>query len=71
MPDRCPIADESDDLKMEVRLLLHGTRNRRYEIYFAILQESKTVRVFHVRHWARSPLKAEELEELTDEKTEL
>ena len=66
MPDRCPIADESDDLKMEVRLLLHGTRNRRYEIYFAILQESKTVRVFHVRHWARKSADADEIEELMD-----
>jgi hypothetical protein len=41
LPSRCPLAQELDDLEGEVRLLLHGTRNSRYKIYFAI--HGKTV----------------------------
>src|SRR5579863_5095473 len=68
MPSRCPLADESDDLQTEVRLLLHGKRNRRYKIYFAIHHDSATVRVFHIRHWARKQADADELEELEKRK---
>jgi plasmid stabilization system protein ParE len=71
LPNRCPVADESENLQTEVRLLLHGKRNRRYKVYFAIHHESETVRIFHVRHWARKPLTNEELEELTDDNEEL
>ena len=39
MPSRCPIADESEDVGQQVRVLLHGKRNRRYKVYYAI-QES-------------------------------
>jgi plasmid stabilization system protein ParE len=67
LPTRCPIADESEELQNEIRLLLHGKRSRRYKIYFAIHHESETVRVFHVRHWARRPLTDQELEELMDD----
>ena len=35
MPGRCPIATESQDLHEEIRLLLHGKKNRAYKIYFA------------------------------------
>ena len=62
MPSRCPLADESDDLQAEVRLLLYGKRNRRYKVYFAIHHASTTVRVFHIRHWARKPVEKSELE---------
>lgn len=62
MPGRCPLADESDDLQTEVRLLLYGKRNRRYKVYFAIHHASATVRVFHIRHWARKPVEKSELE---------
>ena len=67
LPSRCPLADESEDLQTEVRLLLYGKRNRRYKIYFAIHHESQTVRVFHVRHWAMKPAEADELQDLMDE----
>jgi hypothetical protein len=70
MPARCPIAPESEDLGDEVRVLLHGRKNRTYKIYFAIHYETPstgTVRVFHVRHWARRPLIPDELQELMDE----
>lgn len=32
MPGRCPIAEESAELGQEVRLLLHGRKNRAYKI---------------------------------------
>ena len=32
MPGRCPVVDESAELGQEVRLLLHGARNRRYKV---------------------------------------
>jgi plasmid stabilization system protein ParE len=68
MPSRCPLADESDDLQTEVRLLLHGKRIRRYKVYFAIHHASATVRVFHIRHWARKPVEKSELEGLEKRK---
>jgi plasmid stabilization system protein ParE len=66
MPYRCPVAEESVELKTEVRLLLYGRRNRRYKIYFAVREETRAVRVFHVRHWAMKPIDADELEDLED-----
>ena len=76
MPARCALAPEAEDLQDEVRLLLHGRKNRAYKIYFKIHQETESsgsVIVFHVRHWARKPLtneELEELEELTDDHLE-
>ena len=67
MPARCPVAPESEELGQEVRLLLHGRRNRTYKIYFSIEYGTPTrgiVRVFHVRHWAQRPLTNLQLEEL-------
>ncbi len=66
MPGRRPLAPESEALDAEVRVLLHGKRNRRYKIYFAIHSDTQTVRVFHIRHWARKPLDADELTELME-----
>jgi plasmid stabilization system protein ParE len=57
----------SGDLQTEVRFLLHGKRNRRYKVYFAIHPESQTVRVFHVRHWAMRSAEADELGDLMAE----
>ena len=70
MPGRWPVAGESVELGQEVRLLLHGKRNRMYKVYYAIHQSSRStgaVRVFHVRHWARKSLSTDELQELRDE----
>jgi plasmid stabilization system protein ParE len=67
LPDRCTLAEESEHLQTGVRLLLHGKRNRRYKVYFAIHHESQTIRVFHVRHWAMKPAEADELGDLMDE----
>lgn len=70
MPGRCPLAPEAEELGDEVRLLLHGRKNRAYKIYFKIHQKTESsgsVQVFHVRHWARKPLPNAELEELMDD----
>jgi hypothetical protein len=34
MPNRCPVADESEELEQEVHLLLYGKRNRKYRVYY-------------------------------------
>ena len=53
LPQRCPIAEESRELGREVRVLLHGRKNRAYKVFFAVQQKGRIVQVFHVRHWAR------------------
>lgn len=67
MPNRCSVADESEELGEEVRLLLFGTRRRRYKVYYSVQQRTPsagTVCVFHVRHSARRSLKPYQLREL-------
>lgn len=67
MPGRCPIAKESEEVGQEVRLLLHGKRNRRYKVYYSVQHTTAStgsVRVFHVRHWARKDLSQKQLRKL-------
>ena len=64
MPARRAVAEESEDLGQEVRLLFHGRRSRRYKVYYSIHDSTQTIQVFHVRHWARRTLSADELQEL-------
>jgi plasmid stabilization system protein ParE len=74
MPERCPIAPESDDLPRQVRVLLHGRRNRTYKVYFGVQQTTPghgVVSIYHVRHYARKPLTNEELDELMDDQANL
>jgi plasmid stabilization system protein ParE len=69
MPERCPLVTETQDEVECVRLLLHGKRNRRYQIYYCVRKlspSSGTVSVFHVRHWARKGLSEDELQGLID-----
>ena len=66
-PHRCPVANESEELGQEVRLLLYGKRNRRYKVYYSAQRTTPstgTVRVFHVRHWARRSLDPNQLRKL-------
>ncbi|HEV2382189.1 MAG TPA: type II toxin-antitoxin system RelE/ParE family toxin [Terriglobia bacterium] len=65
-PHRCRVAEESEELGEEVRVLLHGKRNRRYKVYYSVQQTALTgtVRVFHVRHWARRSLNPDQLRKL-------
>ena len=67
MPSRCPVAEESEAFGQQVHLLLHGRRNRTYKVSYSIHEETQTVRVFHIRHWARKGLRADELQDLMDE----
>ena len=72
MPSRSPVADESEELGQEVRLLLFGKRNRKYKVYYSIRQRTVstgTVQVFHVRHWARRSLNGEKLRQLMGDST--
>ena len=67
MPHRCPVAEESKELGQEVRLLLHGKRNRQYKVFYSVQKKTRstgTVQVFHVRHWARKSLDIDQLREL-------
>jgi len=66
-PTRCLVADVSQILGQEVRFLLHGKRNRAYKIYFSIEHKSRTVRIFHIRHWARKALRRAALRALMAE----
>lgn len=52
--------DESEDLGIQLRLLLHGRRNHAYRIYFLIEAEA-TVVITNIRHWAQAPLSAEDV----------
>lgn len=55
MPSRCFPAEEPAGLRAPVRVLLFGSRNRQYKIYFTINEPARLVEVLHVRHWARKP----------------
>ena len=50
-PERCAIADESEDLGVEIRELLFGKRHGVYRILFQI--EGRTVQILRVWHGAR------------------
>ncbi len=68
MPSPSPIADESEELGQEVRPCC--AESAKYKVYDSIRQETPstgTVRVLHVRHWARKSLSTDELRELMDE----
>lgn len=67
MPSRCPVAEESEAFGQQVHLLLHGRRNRTHKVYYSIHHETQPVRVFHIRHWSRKGLRADEIQELMDE----
>ena len=55
MPNRCPRAPEADEVKEDVRQLLHGKKGGVYRILFMF--RDRTVFILHVRHGARQPLK--------------
>lgn len=58
-PERCSIAAESEDLRLEIRELLFGKRHGVYRILFQI--EKRTVYVLRVWHGARDRLSADDL----------
>ena len=51
MPERCPIAPESEEVGQEIRHLLYG----KFRILFSVSQ--KTVSILHIRHGAQDRMK--------------
>jgi toxin ParE1/3/4 len=61
MPERFPVAPESEDFGKEIRQALYGKRSGVYRILFRIYPDERIVRVISVRHGARDRLKPEDL----------
>lgn len=53
-PSRCSLAPENQDLPVELRQLLYGSRPHVYRILFTV--EADTVQVLHIRHSRRRPV---------------
>lgn len=60
-PTRCPIAPESLDPEMPVRVLHYGRKPHVYRIFFTMDAKAKVVHVVHVRRGARQPATDAEL----------
>ncbi len=58
-PERCGVADESEELGVEIRELLFGKRHGVYRILFQI--DGKTVQILRVWHGARDRVSTEDL----------
>lgn len=58
-PERCGIADESEELGVEIRELLFGKRHGVYRILFQI--EGRIVQILRVWHGARDRVSPEDL----------
>ena len=58
-PERCGIADESNDLGIEIRQLQFGKRHGVYRILFQI--EGRTVQILRVWHGARDRVSRDDL----------
>jgi len=66
VPERFPVAPESEDFGKEIRQALYGKRTGVYRIMFRIYKETPgegVVRVICIRHGARDRLKSEDLED--------
>ena len=54
LPERCPLAPESNSFNREIREIFHGRRRHKYRILFIVSEDE--VHVLHVRHGARLTL---------------
>ena len=59
-PQRCRLADEADDLGLDLRELLFGKRRGKYRILFVI--RDNIVGIVHIRHAARDALSADDIQ---------
>ena len=59
LPARCGVAPESKEFDDEIRQLLVGRGNSTYRVLFVI--RGREVRVLHVRHGARRPMRRGEI----------
>ena len=60
-PERCPVALESIDPDLPVRVLSYGRTPHVYRVFFTVDDNAKVVRVVHVRRGARRRPSADEL----------
>ncbi len=58
LPERCPLADESETLGFDLRMMLYGRGRQIYRILFTI--DGDAVNVLRVRHAAQDWLTAED-----------
>jgi plasmid stabilization system protein ParE len=61
-PLRCPIAPESRFIGREIKQLIYG-KSRTYRIFYEVLEDKKTVRIYRIWHSSRNWLTKEEFEE--------
>jgi plasmid stabilization system protein ParE len=59
LPARCAVAPESREFEDEIRQLLVGRGGSTYRVLFVI--RGREVRVLHVRHGARRPIRRGEI----------
>lgn len=60
-PKRCPVAPESLDDDLPIRVLTYGRKPHAYRVFFTVDDSADVVRVLHVRRGARQRPIAEEL----------
>lgn len=64
-PARCPLAPESEDIGLEIRQLLYGSKGNVYRILFCIGIDGTTgedvVRIYRIRHRARKRIEVDEI----------
>lgn len=58
-PERCRLADEADDVGIELRELLFGRRHGMYRILFEI--QGRVVHILRIRHTARDSVSGSDL----------
>jgi plasmid stabilization system protein ParE len=58
-PERCPLADEADELGIELRMLLYGRKPNVYRILFILL--GSVVQFLRVRHAAQDRISCDDL----------
>lgn len=61
LPKRCPVAAESFDPGLPVRVLNYGRKPHVYRIFFTLDDDGHVVHVVHIRGGARRPATPEEL----------
>jgi peroxiredoxin len=58
-PQHCRFATEADDVKLDLRELLFGRRNKKYRILFVV--RDNIVSILHIRHSARDALSVDDI----------
>jgi toxin ParE1/3/4 len=57
-PNRCPMTRENSNL----RHLLYGHKPHVYRVIYRVIEKRKRVDVLHIRHGARRPFKASDID---------